>query len=158
MAACGLPWQNPPPGGSVAALPVVIAALNLTALVFLLLGRRAIRSGRADAHRRRMLSAFLVSGLFLAAYLAHALGSGTTYFQGAGWARAVYLAVLLTHMPLAASVPLLAGAAVVHAAAGRFDRHRRLVRWLYPIWLYVSVTGLLVYFMLHHWPAGHAIA
>lgn len=132
------------------ALPALIALLNLTAAVLLLLGYRAIRQRRVRTHRRYMISAFVASCLFLAVYLLHHWQAGVVYYQGAGWRRTLYLWILGTHTPLAAVVPVLAIVTLTLALRGRFARHRRWARWTLPIWLYVSCSGVAVYWMLYH--------
>ena len=135
-------------------LPPINAALNAVATALLIQGRRLARAHRVDAHRRVMLSAFAVSTLFLASYVLHKWlrDFENTPFPGEGWARGLYLAVLGTHIPLAMTVPPLAIALIVLGLRGRIERHRRLARIAWPIWLYVSITGVVVYAMLYHWP------
>lgn len=130
-------------------LPTVNAVLNATAAVLLVAGYTLIRRGRVRAHRAVMLSAFGCSVLFLASYLFYHSQVGSVRFQGTGWVRTLYLSILLTHTVLAAAVPVLAILTLRLAFRGRFDRHRALARWTLPIWLYVSVTGVVVYWMLY---------
>lgn len=130
-------------------LPTVNAALNATAALLLGIGYVLIRQRRVSAHRAVMLSAFACSVLFLASYLVYHLQAGSVKFQGAGPVRTVYFAILLTHTVLAATVPFLAVITLVNALRERFDRHRTIARWTLPIWLYVSVTGVAVYWMLY---------
>ena len=125
------------------------AVLNATAAVLLVIGFVLIRARRIAAHRRVMLSAFGCSVLFLVSYLVYHFQAGSTRFAGAGSARTVYLAILASHTLLAAAVPVLALITLSRALSGRFDRHRRIARWTLPIWLYVSVTGVVVYWMLY---------
>ena len=131
-------------------LAALNAALNATSAALAALGYYAIRRQRRPArHRRWMLSALGVSAVFLASYLVRLAVSGTHRYPGHGLAKAVYLAVLASHVTLAmATVPLVLGAAWL-ALRGRFDGHRRIVRFALPIWLYVSVTGVVVYLMLY---------
>ncbi len=133
-------------------LPAVNATLNAIAGTLLIAGRALIRRGRIDAHRRTMLSAFAVSSLFLALYVAHKVSRGfeSTTFHAEGAAKAAYLALLFSHVTLAMTVPPLAIALVVFGLRGRIDRHRRLARWAWPIWMYVSITGVVVYALLYH--------
>jgi uncharacterized membrane protein YozB (DUF420 family) len=140
---------------TIADLPSLNAALNGTAAVLLILGYRSIRRGRIARHRALMLTAFCTSVLFLISYLtyhtymvyyAHV---GLRRFPGEGPIRIVYLTILATHTVLAAAVPPLALITLWRALANRFDRHRAIARWTLPIWLYVSVTGVVVYFMLY---------
>jgi uncharacterized membrane protein YozB (DUF420 family) len=130
-------------------LPALNAFLNATATVLLVTGYILIRSGRRAAHQKVMTSAFVVSMLFLVSYLIYHYQVGSVPFQGTGTIRAVYLMILLTHVVLAATVPVLAILTLRHAWLGRFPRHRRIARWTLPIWLYVSVTGVVVYWMLY---------
>lgn len=130
-------------------LPTLNAVLNGAAAVLLVWGFLLIRAGRKRAHRRVMLAAFAVSTMFLASYLIYHASAGSVRFQGTGAMRTVYFGVLITHSVLAALVPPLAIVTLSHGLGGRFDRHRRLARWTLPIWLYVSVTGVAVYWMLY---------
>lgn len=130
-------------------LPVVNAVLNTTAAGLLVWGYALIRRGRKEAHRRVMLAAFAVSVLFLASYVIYHAQAGSVRFQGTGTIRTVYLSILLTHTVLAATVPVLAVLTLVRAFRGRFAAHRKIARWTLPVWLYVSVTGVVVYLMLY---------
>ena len=134
---------------NLADLPTLNAALNATSAVLLLLGWVLILRRKIDAHRRAMLSAFGCSIVFLVSYLVYHFQVGSVRFQGTGTVRTVYFAVLLTHTVLAAAVPFLAAITLSRALARRFDRHRQIARWTLPIWLYVSVTGVVVYWMLY---------
>jgi putative membrane protein len=130
--------------------PAINAALNLTSFVFLVLGRVAIARGDAALHKRRMLSAFTASGVFLVSYLIRYATTGTHRYPGAGWDKTLYLIILFSHMVLAVVLlPLVIGA-LRRALRGEFAAHRRLVRFTWPIWVYVSATGVLVYLMLYH--------
>jgi uncharacterized membrane protein YozB (DUF420 family) len=133
-------------------LPGVNAALNAMAAVLLVVGRRLAREGRFEAHRRVMTAAFAVSSLFLVLYVAHKASRGfvNTTFHVEGIAHVAYLVMLFTHVSLAITVPAFAIALVVLALRGRRDRHRRLARVAWPIWMYVSVTGVLIYVLLYH--------
>ncbi len=135
------------------ALPTVNAMLNGMSGLLLLVGFTFIKSRpkNAFAHQFAMLSACVVSALFLGCYLVRVYLTGTHRFPGTGIWRGVYLLILTTHMLLAVAVPFLAARAVHLAFGKRFAEHRALVRYLFPIWLYVSVTGVIVYFMLYHW-------
>jgi uncharacterized membrane protein YozB (DUF420 family) len=130
-------------------LPTVNALLNGTAASLLVAGFFLIRAGRRDAHRRAMTAAFACSVLFLASYLVYHFEAGSVRFQGTGSVRTIYLTILLTHTVLAAIVPFLAVTTLVLARKGRFDAHRRLARVTLPVWLYVSVTGVVIYLMLY---------
>lgn len=133
---------------TLADLPTLNAALNATSAVLLLLGWGLILRRKIDAHRRAMLSAFGCSIVFLVSYLVYHFQVGSVKFQGTGAVRTVYFAILLTHTVLAAAVPFLAVITLSRALARRFDRHKRIARWTLPIWLYVSVTGVVVFLML----------
>ena len=136
-------------------LPPVNAALNATSASLLFLGWRAIRAGDRARHRALMLSALGTSALFLAGYLTRVALTGTHRFPGAGALRAAYLALLGSHTLLAALALPLVVAAFALALRGRFEAHRRVARWTFPAWMYVSVTGVLVYVMLY-WVAPRA--
>ena len=133
-------------------LPAVNAALNAVAATLLVRGRALVRRGRIDAHRRTMIAAFAVSSLFLAFYLTHKTWRGfeNTTFNAEGAAKLAYLVLLFSHVVLAATVPVLAVTLIALGLRGRIDRHRRLARWAWPIWMYVSVTGVLIYVLLYH--------
>jgi uncharacterized membrane protein YozB (DUF420 family) len=132
-------------------LPPVNAVLNATAAVLLVTGRRLARARRIDAHRRVMIAAFAVSTLFLAFYLAHKISRGfvNTGFNVTGPAHIAYLVMLATHVVLAMTVPVFAIALITLGLRGRLERHRRLARVAWPIWMYVSVTGVLIYLLLY---------
>lgn len=139
---------------ALAALPTVNAVLNATAATLLVIGYLFIRRGRIAQHRACMIAAFIVSTLFLVSYLTYHAQVGSRRFPGTGPIRTVYLSILLTHTVLAAAVPFLAIVTLWRALAARFDRHVPIARWTLPIWLYVSVTGVIVYLMLYHLPAA----
>ncbi len=132
----------------LSALPTVNATLNSVALVFLVLGRWLIRQGRVKAHQRSMMTAFAVSILFLASYVTYRFYGEEKRFGGQGWIRPVYFFLLITHVVLAALVPWMASWTLYLGLRGRFDRHRRWARWTFPIWVYVSITGVVVYVLL----------
>ena len=134
---------------TVRDLPTLNACLNATSAVLLALGWILIRSGRRAAHRRVMIAAFACSTIFLASYLTYHARVGSVRFPGVGGARALYLGILLTHTILAAAVAPIAVVTLSFAWRGRFEKHRRLARWTLPIWLYVSVTGVIIYVMLY---------
>ena len=131
-------------------LPTVNAALNATAAVLLVWGYTLIRRKRIQRHRKVMTAAFVVSCLFLICYIVYHAQVGSVRFQKTGAIRAIYLSILGTHTILAAVVPVLAIVTLRRGLAARYDTHRRLARWTLPIWLYVSVTGVVVYWMLYH--------
>jgi len=130
-------------------LPAVNAILNATAAVLLIRAYRLIRAGRKEEHKKTMVAAFSVSVLFLISYLFYHSQVGAVYFQRTGLIRTVYLTILATHTVLAALVPVMAVITLRRAYKGNFPRHRKIARWTLPIWLYVSVTGVIVYLMLY---------
>jgi protein SCO1/2/putative membrane protein len=130
-------------------LPAVNASLNVISTCLLLYGRRLIRNGDRESHRKTMLAALTTSALFLACYLIYHAQVGSVPFQRQGPIRVIYFAILISHVVLAAFVPILAGVTLWRALQGEFHRHKRIARWTYPIWLYVSVTGVVVYLMLY---------
>lgn len=132
-------------------LPLVNACLNATTAILLVAGYRNIRRGRVASHQRCMLGALVVSALFLSSYLVYHAQIGSIRFTASGWPRSVYFTILLTHTVLAVTVVPLALVTAARGLRGRFDRHVRIARWTLPIWLYVSVTGVLVYLMLYRW-------
>jgi uncharacterized membrane protein YozB (DUF420 family) len=131
-------------------LPTVNALLNSTATILLLVGYRQIRARQIEAHKKTMLGAFGVSVVFLICYLIYHAQVGSVPFQKQGWIRPVYFAILISHVILAAFVPFLALIALRRAFKGEFARHKKIAKWTFPIWLYVSVTGVVVYLMLYH--------
>jgi uncharacterized membrane protein YozB (DUF420 family) len=134
-------------------LPAVNASLNALSTVFIVLGLAFIKRERKQAHTACMVAALVTSTLFLASYLTyHFLKAGhVTHFSHTGWPRTLYFWILGTHTPLATIVLPFIIMAVVRALQARYESHRRWARWAAPIWLYVSVTGVLVYFMLYVW-------
>ena len=130
-------------------LPAVNASLNAISTVFLLIGWRFIRNGDRARHRLCMFGALTTSALFLASYVVYHANVGSVPFSGQGSIRAVYFAILITHVVLAATILPLALITLSRALAERFDRHRAIARWTFPIWLYVSVTGVVIYLMLY---------
>ena len=134
---------------SVADLPALNATLNGVAACFLAAGYVAVRSGRRDVHRACMLAALTASALFLVSYVIYHANAGSRPFPGTGPARAVYFAILITHVVLAAAIVPMVMITVARALRGRFDRHARIARWTLPLWLYVSVTGVVIYWMLY---------
>jgi uncharacterized membrane protein YozB (DUF420 family) len=132
-------------------LPTLNAALNTLSACLLVLGWAAIRKGRARRHRNLMVGALVCSVLFLVSYVTYHAIKLHTPFEGEGWIRPVYFVLLITHVALAAAIVPLVIVTVVRAGRGRFERHRRIARLTLPLWLYVNVTGVLIYFMLYHW-------
>ena len=135
---------------NISDLPTVNATLNAISTVLLTLGFLMIQRRKIVAHRNCMIAAFVVSGLFLTSYLIYHYHAGSTPFEKGGWIRSVYFAVLIPHIILAASILPLALITLYFALRKRYAKHRRIARWTLPIWLYVSVTGIVVYWMLYH--------
>ena len=133
-----------------AIYPVIDAALNGTSAVLLLVGRGFIKRGRMAAHRAVMVTALISSSLFFASYLYYHAHVGSVHFQGLGWSRPVYFSILISHTILAAAIVPLVIITLSRALRERFDRHRKIARWTFPLWLYVSVTGVVIYVMLYH--------
>jgi uncharacterized membrane protein YozB (DUF420 family) len=131
-------------------LPSVNAVLNATAAVLLVWGYTLIRRKRFAQHRKVMQTAFVVSCLFLVCYLVYHYQMGSVRFPKTGAIKTLYLSILGTHTLLAAAVPVLAIITLRRGLSARYDSHRRIARWTLPIWLYVSVTGVVVYVMLYH--------
>jgi uncharacterized membrane protein YozB (DUF420 family) len=126
------------------------ASLNATSALLLTSGFIMIRKRRIQAHRACMLSAFFVSTAFLISYVTYHIRVGNVLFQGQGWIRPVYFTLLISHITLAIVILPLALITLSRALREQFDRHRRIARWTLPLWLYVSVTGVIVYVMLYH--------
>jgi len=136
---------------SINDLPTLNAALNGTSAVLLTLGYLFIRRKKVDLHKACMVSACVTSTLFLVSYLIYHYHAGSKPFLGEGWTRPGYFAILISHVILATATLPLAIVTLARALRGRFEKHRRIARWALPIWLYVSVTGVVVYLMLYHW-------
>jgi uncharacterized membrane protein YozB (DUF420 family) len=139
--------QVPP---QYAVFPAIDASLNGASAVLLLIGRGFIKRGRMAAHRAVMIAALASSSIFLACYLYYHWHVGSVHFQGQGWSRPVYFSILISHTILAAAIVPMIIITLSRALRERFDRHRTIARWTYPLWMYVSVTGVIVYFMLYH--------
>jgi uncharacterized membrane protein YozB (DUF420 family) len=139
--------QVPP---QYAMFPAINATLNGTSAILLFVGRGFIMRGKMAAHRIVMLAALTTSSVFLACYLYYHWHVGSVHFQGQGWSRPVYFSILISHTILAAAIVPLIIITLSRALRERFDRHRAIARWTYPLWMYVSVTGVIVYFMLYH--------
>lgn len=131
-------------------LPTVNATLNGMATVCLLAGWRFVRTGRIDQHRAAMIAALSCSILFLISYLVYHYQVGSRPFTGTGILRPIYFFILITHVVLAAAIVPLVLMTVTRAFRGQFPRHRAIARWTLPLWLYVSITGVVVYVMLYH--------
>lgn len=138
------------PGSAI--FPALNATLNGISAVLLVTAHRMIERGRVAVHRKLMLSAVTTSALFLISYLYYHLHvvHGSVRFQGRGWSRPLYFSILISHTILAAAIVPLVILTLSRALEERYDRHRAIARWTYPIWLYVSVTGVVIYFMLYH--------
>jgi uncharacterized membrane protein YozB (DUF420 family) len=139
--------------------PALNATLNGVSAILIATGRTLIRSHRrkkVQLHRACMISAVVTSSLFLVSYLYYHAHVGSVRFPGQGWVRPVYFALLISHTLLAATVVPLVLLTLTAALRGRFQRHRRIARWTYPIWLYVSLTGVVVYIMLYRIYGAHA--
>ena len=134
---------------SITLLPTVNAVLNASAAVAMLAGFMAIRQRRVAVHRACMLTAVGLSALFLTSYLVYHAHVGSRPYAGGGWMRTVYLSILLTHTVLAVAIVPLVSTTLYRALRTQFVRHARLARVTFPIWLYVSVTGVVVYWMLY---------
>jgi putative membrane protein len=136
--------------------PTLNATLNASSATFLTLGYFFIRSRRIQAHKACMLAAVACSTVFLVSYIIYHLRVGSVRFQGQGWIRPAYFTLLTSHTILAATVVPLAIVTLLRSLRGDFPRHRAIARWTLPIWLYVSVTGVIVYFLLYHLYAAPA--
>jgi putative membrane protein len=134
--------------GFLAFLPALNAACNAVTTILIVLGLSAIGRGDREAHRRRMLSAFATSALFLVGYVVYHAFHGETKFPGQGFVRPLYFSILISHIVLSAIALPMILATFWFALSGQFTRHTRLSRWTYPIWLYVSITGVVVFLML----------
>jgi uncharacterized membrane protein YozB (DUF420 family) len=132
-------------------LPTVNASLNALCTIFLTVGYVFIRKGKRDAHRNCMIAAFITSAIFLACYLTyHFTTHLVTKFQGEGWSRPVYFFILISHSILAPIIVPLVLMTLSRGLKQRWDAHRKIARWTWPLWMYVSVTGVIVYAMLYH--------
>jgi uncharacterized membrane protein YozB (DUF420 family) len=135
----------------VHSLPAVNATLNGIAAILLAIGYTLMRRGRIQAHKRVMLSAFSVSVVFLACYLIYHFNAGIVYYQKTGLLRYTYLTILTTHTILAVITPVLAIITLRRGLRMDVKRHKAIAKWTFPIWMYVSVTGVIVYLMLYRW-------
>jgi uncharacterized membrane protein YozB (DUF420 family) len=134
-----------------AYFPALNASLNGTSAVLLLTGRLLIARGRLAAHRACMIAAVVASLLFLGCYLYFHAKVGNIRFLGQGWSRPVYFSILISHIILAATIVPLAVITLNRGLGARYAKHRAIARWTWPLWMYVSVTGVIVYFMLYRW-------
>src|ERR1043166_9139938 len=134
---------------SISDLPALNASLNATAAVFLVTGYMLIKRGRRDLHKKCMLAALAASTAFLTSYVIYHANVGSRPFPGRGTIRVVYFAILITHVALAATVLPLALTTAARGLRADYPRHVKIARWTFPIWLYVSVTGVVIYVMLY---------
>jgi len=131
-------------------LPAVNAALNTLSTIFLTCGYVFIRRQRQVAHRNCMIGAVISSALFLTCYLIYHYNAGRTVFRDPAWFRPIYLTILITHTILAVVIVPMVLTTLYRAARRQFDRHKKIARWTWPIWMYVSITGVIIYFLLYH--------
>ena len=134
---------------SVHNLPAINAGLNGASAILLLIARNRIRHNEVHQHRALMIAAFCTSILFLISYLYYHANAGIVYFGGQGISRPIYFTLLTTHTILAAAVPILATMTLIRGLRARYTKHRKIAKWTYPVWLYVSATGVVIYFMLY---------
>ena len=134
---------------SVSDLPILNALLNSTSAVLLFIGHRFMKKGNIKAHRACMIGVFVVSSLFLTSYIIYHANHGSQPFQGQGWIRPVYFTILLSHTVLAAAIVPMAIVTLRRGLRREDLKHKNIAKWTYPIWLYVSVTGVVIYLMLY---------
>jgi uncharacterized membrane protein YozB (DUF420 family) len=134
-----------------AYFPALIASLNGISAVFLSVGRYAIARGRIAAHRTCMIAAVVASALFLACYVYFHVHAGNIRFLGQGVWRPIYFAILIPHVTLAIVIVPMVIVTLSRGLRARYDKHRAIARWTWPLWMYVSITGVIVYFMLYQW-------
>jgi len=130
--------------------PAINATLNATSAILLITGRTLIARGRVAAHRAVMITAFVASTLFLISYLYYHAHVGSVHFRGAGWSRPVYFTILTSHTILAIVIVPMILITLSRGLKQRYPQHRSIARWTFPLWLYVSVTGVVIYTMLYH--------
>ena len=130
-------------------LPALNAALNASAAVLLSFGLYFIKAKRQNAHRNCMIAACICSIIFLTSYVIYHMKAGRTVFVNPAWFRPIYLVLLLTHTLLAVIILPLVIMTLIQALCGKFERHKKIARWTWPIWMYVSITGVLIYFLLY---------
>jgi len=135
--------------------PALNASLNGASAILITTGRALIRRKKVRLHRACMIAAVVTSSLFLVSYLYYHAHVGSVHFPGQGWVRPVYFTILISHTLLAAAVVPMILFSLSYGLRGRFDRHRRIARWTFPVWLYVSVTGVVVYIMLYQIYGAH---
>ena len=141
----------------LSSLPAVNASLNAASAVFLIIGYRFIRRKKILLHKICMLAAFTCSTVFLASYLYFHSRAGVVHFLGQGWIRPVYFSILTTHTILAGVIVPLVLVTLYRALTNQFDRHQRIARWTFPLWLYVSITGVVIYWLLYRVYAAPAV-
>ena len=134
---------------SINDLPLLNACLNGACAILLLIARQAIRNDNRPRHKTFMIAAFSVSVVFLGSYLFYHFNAGVVKFDGQGWIRPVYFVLLTSHTILAVTVPVLATMTLMRGLKARYQLHKKIARWTYPIWMYVSVTGVIIYVMLY---------
>jgi putative membrane protein len=135
---------------SYSYLATLNAVLNAASAVLIATGIVLIKRGRRVWHKRAMIAAFVTSSLFLVSYLYYHARVGSVHFQGQGWSRPVYFSILISHTILAAVIVPFVLVTLTRGLRGRYDQHKRSARWTYPMWLYVSITGVVIYVMLYH--------
>ena len=134
----------------IAVLPHLNAVLNATSTILLLIGFSLIRGGNREIHRKVMVSALVVSSVFLVSYLTYHFTAPVFVYRGPAWSRPIYYALLISHVILAVVVTPLVAVTAWRALHGTFERHRALARWTLPVWLYVTTTGVIIYAILYH--------
>jgi uncharacterized membrane protein YozB (DUF420 family) len=134
---------------SIADLPIVNASLNGTCAVLLFTARNRIKHKAIRQHRALMIAAYITSIIFLGCYLTYHFNAGILHFGGTGIIRPIYFTLLTSHTILAVTVPVLATITLIRGLRGRYRAHRAIAKWTYPIWMYVSVTGVIIYFMVY---------
>jgi len=141
----------------VSFLPAFNAILNATTGILIVMGFLFIKNKRIAAHRACMIGAVITSSVFLISYVVYhvGFGAGVSRFMGTGWVRPVYFTILITHTILAVTIVPFVIVTLTRALRGSFQRHRAIARWTFPMWLYVSVTGVIVYLMLYHLYPSH---
>lgn len=136
---------------SLRMLPTLNAILNATSGILIIIGYVMIRRGKVNAHRACMIGAVTASIIFLISYIIYHFNVGATRFAGTGWSRPFYFTVLISHTILAVVLAPVVVVTLRRALKGDFKRHLKIARWTFPMWVYVSITGVIVYFMLYHW-------
>ena len=134
---------------SFSDLPTLNAILNSISALFLILGFRYIKKGEQQSHKKMMISALIVSALFLTSYLIYHYSIPSTPYPHHDWTRPVYFAILIPHIILAAIMGPFIIAAVIFAIKGKFETHKKIVKWIWPVWIFVSVSGVVIYLMLY---------